>query len=390
MRLLKASTRTLHEFHGSIVPPYAILSHTWGEDEVSFQDIVQANYSRKIGYRKILRCCELAASEGWEYVWADTCCIDKTSSAELSEAINSMYQWYERAKVCYVYLADLHSSHLDGTSRPEIFGRSRWFSRGWTLQELLAPSLVVFYDCEWTEVGNKWSLQYEISQATGIPFHHLCDPKSASVAAKMSWASQRETTRVEDIAYCLMGIFDVNMPLLYGEGNRAFFRLQHEILRASEDESLFAWSDITLAPDYTGILAPSPDAFKEAGSFIPVKLSPLARRPYLLTNRGLEIDLLCEVNDSFQRHDCLGHDHREQCLAFLNCAVHEGISEYVAIKLCKNELNPQDSYVRSSPEDLTIYRRHDLEKPGLGLRTTYIRTVYQLRRTARRPHRSLL
>lgn len=173
-----------------------------------------------------------------------------------------------------------------------------------------------------------------------------------------------------------MGIFDVNMPLLYGEGNRAFLRLQHEILRGSEDESLFAWSDVTLAPAYTGILAPSPRAFKEAGDFIPVKLSPLARRPYLMTNRGLEIDLLCEINDSLLQDDYLGHDDREHCLAYLNCAVHGATSKYIAIELCKNELNSQDCYVRSSPEDLTIYHRNDLEKPGLELRTTYICTVY--------------
>ncbi|KAF6229667.1 hypothetical protein HO173_011313 [Letharia columbiana] len=187
--------------------------------------------------------------------------------------MNSMYQWYERADVCYVYLVDLFRHYLDDTSRPEDFGRSRWFSRGWTLQELLAPPAVVLCDCEWRE------------------------PKSAGVAAKTSWAFQRDTARAEDIAYCLMGIFDVNMPLLYREGDRAFLRLQHEILRASKDKSLFAWGggaaideflgmsedeslfaygNATLASRHTGTLAPSPGAFREAGDLIPVKQPTLA------------------------------------------------------------------------------------------------------------------
>ena len=134
---------------------------------MSFQDIERSDCSTKIGYHEILGCCGLTASDGWKCVWIDTCCIDKTSSAELSEAINSMYQWYERADVCYIYLVDLFRHYLDDTSRLEDFDRSRWFSRGWTLQELLAPPAVVFCDCEWREVGTEWSLQGEIAQPAG-------------------------------------------------------------------------------------------------------------------------------------------------------------------------------------------------------------------------------
>ena len=164
---------------------------------------------------------------------ADLCCIDKTSSAELSEAINSMYRWYQESGVCYAYLADVP---------PNAFSKSRWFTRGWTLQELIAPSTVIFLDQKWQEIGTKSSLQRVISEITGIPTDILLggDLEDASIAQRMSWASKRETTRVEDAAYCLMGIFSIHMPMLYGEGERAFIRLQEEIMRVSDDHSLFA------------------------------------------------------------------------------------------------------------------------------------------------------
>lgn len=178
------------------------------------------------GYTKIKRCCGMALSEGWKYVWIDTCCIDKTSSADLSEAINAMYGWYEKAEVCYVYLADVSATDFD-----DEFRISRWFFTGWTLQELLAPRTVVFYYRDWEELGTKWSLRDEISRATGITHHQMIDHKRVNVATRMSWAALRETTPIEDTAYSLLGLFDINMPLLYGEGSKAFMRLQHEILQ---------------------------------------------------------------------------------------------------------------------------------------------------------------
>ncbi|KAL9576975.1 MAG: hypothetical protein Q9212_006678 [Teloschistes hypoglaucus] len=237
MRLIDTCTLTLQEFNEVDISPYAILSHTWGEGEVSFQDFEKPSSRTLTGYTKITKCCEVARSDGWQYVWVDTCCIDKTSSAELSEAINSMYRWYQEAQVCYVYMVDVKSGS------DEEFQASRWFQRGWTLQELLAPYNAIFYDRNWEEVGTKSSLESLVSAATSIATTHLKNPTEASVAAKMSWAAKRKTTRTEDIAYCLMGLFDVNMPLLYGEGKKAFQRLQEMILRKTSDESIFAWKD---------------------------------------------------------------------------------------------------------------------------------------------------
>ena len=213
----------------SVIPKYAILSHTWGKEEVSFQDFQSPTAKCMVGHSKIIGCCDEARAAGLTYVWIDTCCIDKTSSSKLSEAINSMYVWYEIAEVCYAHLADLPGS-IDGKASPlasAAFTRSRWFTRGWTLQELLAPSNVVFYSQDWAMIGTKSSLRNEISKITSIPVEVLSKDSrfEASIAMRMSWASKRYTTRIEDMAYSLMGIFGVNMPLLYGEGHNAFARL---------------------------------------------------------------------------------------------------------------------------------------------------------------------
>ncbi|KAH8803578.1 heterokaryon incompatibility protein-domain-containing protein, partial [Xylogone sp. PMI_703] len=237
MRLLITEGElSLKEFGGKEVPPYAILSHTWGEKEVTLEDIKRGNAKDNAGYVKVQGACNKAATDGYEYIWIDTCCIDKASSAELSEAINSMYRWYEEAEVCYAHLADVPSKAK--------FAESRWFTRGWTLQELIAPSTLKFVNEQWKEIGTKSSLGLELSQITGVPVGILLgkdDLESASIAQRMSWASKRETTRDEDIAYCLMGIFGIHMPLIYGEGQRAFIRLQEEIMKVSDDHSLFAW-----------------------------------------------------------------------------------------------------------------------------------------------------
>lgn len=162
MRLLYTSTLKLEEFIGSNIPPYAILSHTWGNEEVSFQDMQGSGAMEKVGYEKISRCCEKAATGGFEYAWVDTCCIDKSSSSELSEAINSMYRWYRNAEVCYVSLADVPHEY----ESLDLFNRSRWFTRGWTLQELIAPSMVIFFDSDWEEIGTKSSIQISLIEVT--------------------------------------------------------------------------------------------------------------------------------------------------------------------------------------------------------------------------------
>jgi hypothetical protein len=309
MRLLNTKTYTLHTFFGKAIPKYAILSHRWEDEEVLFQDLESGRAHSMPGYAKIRGCCRQARKDHFEYAWIDTCCIDKSSSAELSEAINSMFQWYKDSNVCYAYLSDV-TGRGDRDQVLGEFARSIWFDRGWTLQELLAPNNVVFYDQSWGCIGTKGNLDGLIAEITGIP--GLFSYEKACIAEKMSWASWRETTRVEDEAYCLMGLFNVNMPLLYGEGAKAFKRLQQEIIKSSDDESIFAWYSTDTSGD---IFAPNPRAFSESWNvksrtFISsstststhmhtFKRGPADYRlyfkrdehPYAMTNKGLHISL---------------------------------------------------------------------------------------------------
>ncbi|KAH8654577.1 heterokaryon incompatibility protein-domain-containing protein [Tricladium varicosporioides] len=301
MRLINAQTRQLEEYFESRVPPYAILSHCWGEGEVLFQDINSSEWHRKTGARKINFACAqtLKGDLNLNYVWIDTCCIDKSSSAELSEAINSMYRWYQNAKICYAYLDDVDQRSTDRSNKD--FQQSRWFTRGWTLQELLAPAHVDFYDKYWTYIGNKeGDVLEQIATITSIPKRFIADPgliPSASIAQKMSWAAGRKTTRTEDIAYCLLGLHNVNMPLLYGEGTKSFLRLQEEILKRSADQSLFAFVD-SADREGDGIFAGSPDSFKDSRSIIPIpSRGGTKTQPHSLSNKGLLIETRYESNE---------------------------------------------------------------------------------------------
>jgi hypothetical protein len=270
MRLLNVHTLNLEFFQENEGPlgGYTILSHAWAEEEVSFKDLTDGNALHLRGYQKIMGCCELSKREGFDYTWIDTCCINKDSSAELSEAINSMFKWYYTSRVCYAYLGDAYS----------VFAGSRWFTRGWTLQELIAPDTVVFLDADWKEIGTRQSLAKGISGITGIPTAVL-DPtdfryppheflERYTVAQRMSWAATRQTTRIEDEAYCLLGIFNVSMPLLYGEGRKAFQRLQRQIMEETQDISLYAWQDTTLrhVVGTSPLLASSPGVFQGCGN----------------------------------------------------------------------------------------------------------------------------
>ncbi|RSM15850.1 hypothetical protein CDV31_004792 [Fusarium ambrosium] len=302
MRLINTKTLKLEEFNEVNRPPYAILSHTWGDQEVTFEDMQDdsGKYVLKTGYPKILQTCKVARGFNIDYAWVDTCCIDKSSSAELSEAINSMFRWYHDAEICYAYLPD-----VDGVfERPWTIVESRWFTRGWTLQELIAPRKLVFYAPTWELIDSRSSLSGLIAAGTGIDKRLLQDDRddlsrilrNSSIAQRMSWASRRETTRTEDLAYCLLGIFDINMPLLYGEGSKAFTRLQEEIIRHTDDQSIFAWglsSDNTHDPrsnTNTSVLAPSPMAFSESQDIISVDTCQESA-PFSITNRGIRIDL---------------------------------------------------------------------------------------------------
>ncbi|KIW67055.1 hypothetical protein PV04_06332 [Phialophora macrospora] len=314
MWLLDTTTLKLCHFASEPPHPYAILSHTWTEEEVSFDEIGTPESKQKRGYKKVEGFCALARADGFSYAWVDTCCIDKSSSAELSEAINSMFRWYSKAHVCYAYLEDVS---LLKSLTPHGFARSRWFKRGWTLQELIAPMTVVFYDRSWSYIGTKASLLDKIADITAISHEALIDPRSSreeSVAERMSWAANRETTRTEDMAYCLMGIFDVNMPLLYGEGLKAFRRLQMQIMAESGDMSIFAWClphpdrhalqpPASLGPSPCGVLATSPKDFsknREDPTIVWNGIFKASSGSILsLTNLGLSISLpLLRLNGS--------------------------------------------------------------------------------------------
>ncbi|KAM0432370.1 hypothetical protein ACHAPT_004913 [Fusarium lateritium] len=314
MRLLNTQSIVIETFDDDQIPPYAILSHTWEAQEVTFHDVELGKATGKKGWAKLKGSCYMASKNGFDYVWLDTCCIDKTSSAELSEAINSMYRWYQEAAVCYVYLADV--SELSGLPG------SRWFTRGWTLQELIAPSSIIFFSRMWEELGTKATLNEVISERTGIPKAILSgnqDLETASVAQRMSWAAERRTTRREDVAYCLMGIFNINMPLLYGEGEKAFIRLQEEIMRVSDDHSLFAWRH---PHGRGGLLAPSPAAFKDSGNITPWNPLMPYNSPFTLTNKGVHLDL-----------PFIGLGDRGTGLAVLSCTEAGDQDKLVAIYL---------------------------------------------------------
>jgi len=365
MRLINSTTLKLHEIVDNQTPPYAILSHTWGEEEVSFQDL-QANVpgvTENKGFEKIRQCCRIAAGDGFEYTWIDTCCIDKTSSAELSEAINSMFRWYQRAEVCYAFLADVTSDE-DPQMEGSAFRRSRWFTRGWTLQELIAPAQVIFLGSDWEEIGTKLSLMILVSGITGIGLEALDGNLGLncwSAAQKMSWASYRITTREEDTAYCLMGIFNINMPMLYGEGGRAFMRLQEEIIRSSQDESIFAWwsgeRQFALNEDNRGLLASGPHQFARSGDVLNLR-SPEnldSTQTFTLVCDFIElrfpmIDIAGEVRENnfwdnyHVKEGCEGMYEPGTQLAMLNCCDNSSSSQKLA--LCLTPSGEGNNYQR--------------------------------------------
>ncbi|KAK3904266.1 vegetative incompatibility protein HET-E-1 [Staphylotrichum tortipilum] len=429
MRLLNVTTRVVEEFDGNDVPKYALLSHTWGPDEVTQQEMdAIARYHRpqhesgahgmprspddpdavklllstmllafrgsrarfshpstrpaltnghemsdeddtgfrrlvpapsshpfeaKAGYQKIAYACGQAEKDGLQYLWVDTCCVDRRSGGDVSEAINSIFAWCQKAAVCYAYLEDVHySDYTEGYKTwKDHFNNSRWFTRSWTLQELLAPSKVVFYAKGWRLLGTKSSLVKTVERITGIDQLTLLDPRlihNASVARRMSWAAARTTTRTEDIAYSLLGIFGIHMPIMYGEGDNAFLRLQEEIMKRSDDHSIFAWglfnnpgshlphhpappdldaidpNDDELA-DTTSMLAKSPANFAGAAHILPTP--PSEAEPtthHALTNKGLLIHLPLFPPNPTQPHTYL---------ALLNCHFADSPTSRLAVLL---------------------------------------------------------
>ena len=261
MWLLNTDRAELCEFHGPDDPRlqldggYAILSHVWEGEEQTFREIQDLRAAcekdgknpRDYASAKVRQCCLIARRHGCKWIWDDTCCINKDSSSELSEAINSMFRYYSMAKVCIAYLFDVpHAQRSDLQAPRSPFRESKWHTRGWTLQELIAPPFLIFLSKDWRVLGTKMELAELLTAITKVPVAvlRLAQPlDDFSVACRMSWAAKRTTTRVEDMAYCLMGIFLINMPTMYGEEGRAFVRLQEEIMKQSVDSSLFVWED---------------------------------------------------------------------------------------------------------------------------------------------------
>ena len=338
MRLIYIHTLEIDEFFGDKIPPYLILSHTWEDEELKFEDWQESDDAKRTairqrkGYFKIFNACKFVRdglSSPSEYIWIDTVCIDKRSSAELSEAINSMFDWYARSQRRIVYMSDVVTdvpipqsstggkTELPSHVRTQFLG-SRWFTRGWTLQELLAPAALLYVSGHWTILGTSDDLRQLVSKASGIPEKILRGTELSGIAAihKMRWASRRRTTRLEDTAYSLMGIFNVNMPLIYGEGSKAFRRLQLEIIKESNDHSLFLW-DIDRRG--TSIFAPSPQAFESKHSRLSKKSMALSTsRPYYMTNNGLcmTLPLLKTADDRvfLAIMDFITPDHAQYCL----------------------------------------------------------------------------
>ncbi|KAK8024453.1 ankyrin repeat-containing protein [Apiospora rasikravindrae] len=297
MRFINTTTFKFHELSDSDVRNlkngYSILSHrwTWGSGEITYNDVLamDTKVEAKGGFPKLAGACAVAKTLGYGLIWDDTCCINKTDSVELGEAINSMYRWYAESDVCIAFLEDVVSL--------ELIENSEWFSRGWTLQELIAPKRVRFYDSNWEFLGDKASLADVLTRKTGIPADVLRNekpPQACSVAQRMSWAAMRTTGRLEDRAYSLMGLFDINMPMIYGEREQAFGRLQQQIIAKSTDESIFAW-DLDLLESgtreirhlHTGMLASSPACFARCGDLVSLGSS----RGFHINQFGLNIAL---------------------------------------------------------------------------------------------------
>lgn len=360
-KFLKDEVSVLEVFAGPL-PKYVILSHTWGDEEVTIQDMSSKSAAKMKGYSKIRKTCELAHTINIPYAWIDTCCIDKTSSAELSEAINSMYRWYAQAELAYAFLVDWKPHVIqelpereNSSATPNVdeedLSKCRWFTRGWTLQELIAPEELDFYDSSWNYRGTRVDMAEVLASITGIDKAVLYNAKrltATPVARRMSWAAGRRTTREEDRAYSLLGIFNINMPMLYGEGEKAFVRLQETILSETNDMSLFAWKSVpTPNLSYRGIFAHSPTEFSDCGMLSSIS-APGFGEDFALTNKGVRINTDLAETGTVLR---------------LNCFVeHSGTFKEVGIYLKKTD---SGVYVRYIPSLLAIDRENkwDYRRP---------------------------
>ncbi|KAI1107574.1 HET-domain-containing protein [Jackrogersella minutella] len=348
MRFINTKTLSLVDDSQYVEYPYAILSHVWGPEEVPFEEVQerQADIQSKAGWVKMEKFCAKAQEYGFDYAWIDTCCIDKRYSAELSEAINSMYRWYYNAAACFIYLEDVKtytcdsgdSSRVVPMTRDQVIDAvrtTRWLTRGWTLQEFITPRRRHFFAADWSEIEDGSDLLEALSESTGISRKLLDDRDllpNFCIAERMKWAAKRKTTRAEDIVYSLMGIFNVNLPVLYGEGIRnAFKRLQLEIMQTSFDMTIFAWRG-----DYEscGLLAQSPVDFIDTP---PLRIwAPRNISSFSMTNIGLTISLNTTDEQSYfgQKHQNVASQRPEKLsddgtlLAAFQCVVQTSTGQW--------------------------------------------------------------
>ncbi|KAK4451675.1 hypothetical protein QBC34DRAFT_269430, partial [Podospora aff. communis PSN243] len=327
INLLNLHSRSLHSFPDEApFPRYAILSHTWadGEQGVSNYEIRTRGLDAIQGQRdKIVGCFKQAKADGYQYVWIDLCCVNQTDENALKACILAMHRWYQNAGVCYVFLPDVEAGD-DPRGPLSSFQNSIWFTKGWTLQELLAPAEVRFYDKSWTFIGTKKDLCHAIEGITGIPRAILAgtqELRCASVAQRLSWAAGRKTTQAEDQAYCLQGLFDVALPARYDEGiENAFRRLQEEIMKSPHaDDSILAWGlgpggglHPTPSRAIPGVLASTPADFLNSGQVVPIR--DAGRGPFNLVDGCLELNL--SIRDTSDG----------QVFGVLNCGPSEDLS----------------------------------------------------------------
>ncbi|KAI1754868.1 heterokaryon incompatibility protein-domain-containing protein [Xylaria castorea] len=422
MRLLETKQYKLTEMNDipRPFPQYAILSHTWisPKDEITYQDFkhrkgdIENDIFKQKGWAKLKSYCNRAAKDGWEWAWMDTCCIDKTNPADTQEAITAMFRWYQNAGICYAYLEDVDTSKVldcpdlvngtfpmnsdlddvaseDNVADPTSLShmalkaflrKAKWFTRGWTLQELLAPPYLIFVDRAWRRIGTRENWADEIKAASRIEARYLTsfnptDFTSCSIAIRLSWASYRETTVEEDETYSLLGLFGISLPLIYGEGRlRAFNRLQRELITVYNDDPIFAWKALPLRSGQfpgtlqnghnpgRGFLAPSIREFWDAFS---IRSFGFYRNSFSMTNRGLRIN-----TKRWRRKD-----DPSKCLIRLNCGVES--SGHIGIPLS----HVDDSYERSQVEELYDMRTIDYDywEEERGSQSTVIRASSNLK-----------
>ncbi|KAK4962836.1 hypothetical protein LTR10_000463 [Elasticomyces elasticus] len=344
-RLINVESLRLEQFSTITVPAYAILSHRWSADEVLFSDWHCSKKESKTGWAKIKGACRKAQQDRIPYLWVDTCCIDKSSSSELNEALNSMFAYYRNARVCYVYLFDVPDSCVlrdkdypfgTGSLLHRTFTAmqgSQWFTRGWTLQELLAPSKVLFFSAGWEKLGQLDEMAKIISIITRIDISALDHSKAISAysyAQRLSWAARRQTTRQEDEAYCLLGILDTSLEIKYGVGLGAFYELQRKLLESGTgDDSLFAWTPRHHLSK-NRFFATCPADFEEAGDIVCLRPSPMASHYYFRSDGiGARVGL-CEWEEPLQGWtvmivllNCVRLSNQDQLLALCLQAIPE-------------------------------------------------------------------